>query len=65
MCITARPVYDAILAIQGPEGFLFNYADDVYLDGVLVDVALAPAAAPGLIWDDRSFDWLGPKEDGT
>jgi hypothetical protein len=30
MYITVRPVYDAILVILGPEGFLINYAYDIY-----------------------------------
>jgi len=40
-CITVRQVYDALLLILGPEGFLFSYADDVYIGGVLVNMALA------------------------
>ena len=46
-CITVKPIYDAILVIVGPDGFLFN-ADDVYLGGVPGNVALALAAAPSL-----------------
>jgi hypothetical protein len=48
LCITATPVYDAILVILGPEGFLFSYADDVYMGGVPGNVVLALAAAFGL-----------------
>ena len=48
MCITVKPVYEAILVILRPEGFLFSYANDVYLGGVPGNVALALAAAPGL-----------------
>ena len=43
-----RPVYDALLCILGPEGFLFSYANDVYMGGVQVKVALALDAASGL-----------------
>jgi hypothetical protein len=31
MCITIRLVYDALLALIVPDGFLFSYADDVYM----------------------------------
>ena len=31
LCITVRPVYDALLLTLGPESFLFSYADDVYI----------------------------------
>ncbi len=31
LCVTIRPVYDALLALLGLEGFLFSYADDVYM----------------------------------
>jgi len=48
ICITVKPDYDAILVILGPEGFLFSYADDVYLGGVPSNVALALAVAPGM-----------------
>ncbi len=48
MRITVRPVYDAIMVILGPEGFLFSYADDVYMGGVPRNVALALATALGL-----------------
>jgi hypothetical protein len=60
--ITFRLVYDAILVILGPEGFLFRYADDVYLDGVPGNVALALAAAPGLyVLIGLSLEW-GPRK---
>jgi hypothetical protein len=45
LCINVMPIYDAILVILGPEGFLFNYADDVSLGGVPVNAALALTAA--------------------
>jgi hypothetical protein len=45
LSITVKPVYDTILVIMGPGGFLFNYADDVYLGE---NVARALAAAPRL-----------------
>jgi hypothetical protein len=45
MCIIVRHVFDALLEILGPEGCLFNYADDVYLGGVHWNVALALDAA--------------------
>ena len=31
--VTIRPTYDALLDLLGPDGFLFNYADDVYMGG--------------------------------
>jgi hypothetical protein len=40
MCVTIRLVYDAILTLLGPSGFLFCYVDDVYM-GVLIPVACA------------------------
>ena len=40
LCITVKPVYDALLHILGPEGFLFSYADDVYMGGVPVNMAI-------------------------
>ena len=62
MCITGRPVYDAILVILGPEGFLFSYADDVYLGKVPGNVAVALAAAPGLYrMTGFSLGW-GPRK---
>ena len=33
LCVTIRPVYDALLALLGSDGFLFSYADDVYMGG--------------------------------
>ncbi len=39
LCITVKPVYDAILIILGPEGFLFSYVDDVYMGWVPGNVA--------------------------
>ena len=69
LCITGRPVYDAILVTMGPEGFLLSYADDVYLGGVPGNVALALAAALGMYRmiglslgargrPDLNFPWL-------
>jgi hypothetical protein len=46
--ITSRPVYHALLDQLGPEGFLFSYDDDVYMDGRRIRVALALSAAPDL-----------------
>jgi hypothetical protein len=48
LCITIRPLYDAMLVILGPEGFLFSYTDDVYMDGAPGSVALALVAASNL-----------------
>jgi len=48
LCITVRLVYDALLVILGPEGFLFIYADDVDMGGKPLNVALALEAASGL-----------------
>ena len=48
LCITVRPVYDALLVILGPEGFLFSYVDDVYMGEAPLNVALALAAASEL-----------------
>ena len=48
LCITVRPVYDALLVILGPEGFLFSYVDDVYMGGAPRNVALALAAVSEL-----------------
>ncbi len=31
LCVTTCPIYDAPLGLLGPYGFLFNYADDVYI----------------------------------
>jgi hypothetical protein len=31
MCITVKPVYDALRELLGPEGFFFSYADDAYM----------------------------------
>jgi hypothetical protein len=62
LCMTARPVYDAILVILGPEGFLFSYADDVYLGGVPENMALALAAALDLYrMIGLSLEW-GPRK---
>ncbi len=46
--VTIRPVYDALLALLGPNGFLFSYADDVYMGGTPVRVAITLSATPGL-----------------
>jgi hypothetical protein len=66
LCITVRPVYDALLYILGPEGFLFSYADDVYMGRVPVKVALALDPVSGLYAiDDWAITWVGPAEGGT
>jgi hypothetical protein len=48
MCITIKPVYDALLVLLGPEGFLFIYSDDVYMGGTPTRVAHALTEAPGI-----------------
>ena len=48
MCVIVRPIYDALLVILGPEGFLFSFADDVYMGEVPWNVALPLDAASGL-----------------
>jgi len=48
ICIIVRPVYDALLVILGPEGFLLSYVDDVYMRGAPRNVALALASASKL-----------------
>ena len=48
LCIIVRHVYDALLVILGPEGFLLSYADDVYMGGLPINVALALDAASGI-----------------
>jgi hypothetical protein len=48
LCITIRPVYDALLSQLGPQGFLFSFADDVYMDGVCTSVARALNQASSL-----------------
>jgi hypothetical protein len=49
LCITLRPVYDALLNLLGPEGFLFSYVDDVYIGGIPFKVVLTLSAAPDLL----------------
>ena len=46
LCVTLRRVFYALLALLGPDGSLFSYADDVYMRGVphLVEVALSEAS---------------------
>ena len=62
LCITVRPVYDALLEILGPEGFLFSYANDVYTGGVPTKVALALSVASDLYaMDGLQLGW-GPKK---
>ena len=62
LCITVRPVYDALLVILGPEGFLFSYADDVYMGGAPMSVALALAVASNMYsMIDLKLGW-GPKK---
>jgi hypothetical protein len=46
--ITDRPVYDALMVILDPEGFLFSYASDVYMSGTPMSVALALDVASDL-----------------
>ena len=48
LCIAVMHVYDELLVILGPEGFLLSFADDVYMGGVPVNVAVALDAASGL-----------------
>jgi hypothetical protein len=48
LCITVKPVYDALLCILGPKGFFFSYADDVYMGGVPDKVALSVDDVSGL-----------------
>jgi hypothetical protein len=66
MCVTVRPIYDALLVILGPEGFLFSFADDVYMGGVPWNVALALDATSGLyICHDRAIHGMGPPQNGS
>ena len=46
--ITAMPEYDALRNLLGVEGFLFGYADDVYMGGKPVQVADALTTAPDI-----------------
>jgi hypothetical protein len=46
--IKVRLVYDALFELLRPEGIIFSYADDVYMGGVRVCVALALSVAPDL-----------------
>ena len=48
LCITIRLVYDTLCAFLGSDGFLFRYADDVYMGGASVQVAVALFEAPGV-----------------
>ena len=50
MCVTLRLVYDALLALLGPDGLLFNYADDVYMGEVPYQVALGLSEAPSFYY---------------
>ncbi len=45
--ITTSLDYDAMLALLGPEEFLFSYADNVYME-VLILMAVALSEARGL-----------------
>jgi hypothetical protein len=45
MCITIRLYYDTLLARLRSDGFLFSYADDVYMGGAPVQVAVALSEA--------------------
>ena len=51
LCITVRPVYDALRSLMGPEDFLFSYADDVYNGGGPSQVAHTLATTPGIYAD--------------
>jgi hypothetical protein len=54
-------VYDVLFNLLGPEGFLFSYADDVYMGETPVKVVLRLSAAPDLyIMVDMQLRW-GPK----
>ena len=62
LIITVRPVYDALRNALGFEGFLFSYADDVYMGGTPVQVADALTAAHGIYASvGLSIGW-GPKK---
>jgi hypothetical protein len=49
--ITIKPVYDALRNLLVVEGFLFSYADDVYMGGKPVQVADALTAACSIYAD--------------
>jgi hypothetical protein len=62
LCITIRLVYVALLALLGPDGFLFSYANDVYMGRVPNLVAIAHSEAPILYaMVDLLLGW-GPKK---
>ena len=46
--ITVRPVYDALRSLLGPKGFLFSFADAVYMGREPLQVAHMLAVAPGI-----------------
>ena len=46
LCITVKLVYDALRNLLGHQGFLFSYADDVYMGGEPVQVAHTLATTP-------------------
>ena len=58
LCVTNRLVYDALLALLGPNGFLFSYADDVYMGGLLSE-SLAHFLQPLASMSWLCFSWIG------
>jgi hypothetical protein len=48
LCITMKPIYDALLVILDPKGFLSSFADDIYMGGAPMSVLLALTTAPTL-----------------
>ena len=62
LCITVMPVYDMLRNLLGVEGFLFSYADDVYMGGKPVQVAVTLTTTPCIYGDvGHSLSW-GPKK---
>ncbi len=65
-CIIDKHVYDALRDLVGPKGFMFSYADDVYMGVEPVLVALTLTTAPCIYVRGRwPLAWLGAQEDGT
>ena len=62
LTITAMPVYDALRNLLRVEGFLFSYADDVYMGSAPVQVADALTTAPGIYANVSLSIGLGPKK---
>jgi hypothetical protein len=48
MCVTIKPVYDALPVDLGLEGFLYSYPDDVYMEDTPIRAALALSSALAL-----------------